>query len=217
MLLYILLGIGAAAAIGAVVSRKKSAEKLRVETRQAAVSGANVTNDISRVGQNGVLMLPAFGANRAPVETYVKKRHRYSDGQGDTWFELVCEQANRALLVEWYRGGGELRVTGGYEDENPTLEALGLTEEDLVRFDEDENGSFQWDGVTWRYHSSGEQFFSENGSGPREGYYGWSFREPSGNRSINVEKWEDDADFDVYHLWRIEPDQIEVYDAGETT
>lgn len=219
MILYMLAGMGIAAVIGFFVSRRKNAAAAALraaEAREATLNSAAATNDITRVGKGGVLRIPAFGPNRLPIETYVTRRHRYQTPDGKrTWYELECDQKGRDVLVEWSKVAGRLDVTVGYEDQNPTLAQVGLTEDDLIRFDESGKGSFQWDGVTWRYEHSGEVFFYEDDGRSHEGYYGWDFVDEKDSRYLSVEKWEGDADFEVFHLWLADAKAIEVFDGGK--
>lgn len=217
-LFYMLVGMGVAALIGMFISRKRrtaqqvsDAARKREETLNSAVA----TNDITRVGKGGVIKLPPFGRNTLGVETYVTRRHRYQSPDGKrTWYEMECEQKGRDVLVEWSKVAGRLDVTVGYEDQNPTLKQVGLTEDDLIRFDESGKGTFEWDGVTWRYENSGENFFYEDEGREREGFYGWDFISADDKRYLSVEKWEGDADFEVFHLWSVDPKGIEVFDGG---
>ncbi len=155
LIVYMLAGVGIAALIGYFLNRKGRAERQRTERRAETLSAANVTNDITKVGKGGVLRMPPFGASKVPIETYVKTRHRY-EADGDRWYELVCEHGRRELLVEWSREGGEVYVTAGFEDENPTLEDIGITEDALIKFDDDERGDFEWQGVRWNYVESSD-------------------------------------------------------------
>lgn len=213
-ILYILIGAGAAVGIAWLLTRKKSQEQRRLQERQRVVSGANVTNDITGVKKGGVLKLPPFGTSKVPIETYVVTRHRYDDG-GAPWFELVCQHGRRELLVEYFREGSKLVITGGFEDENPTLQALDLSEEDLIHVDDEEEGTFQWDGVTWHYEESGEVNYYEGDRGQAETYYGWTFESEDGTRHLSIEKWAGERTFHVYHLWKIDERQVEVFDAGD--
>ncbi len=206
-------GIAAAAIVGSLLSRKKDDKK---KAQKKAVSGANVTNDITRVGKGGVFQLPKFGPHKLSIETYVTAKHKYKDEEGDVWYELVCQHGKRDLLVEWYHEGRELVVTAGYEDENPSLDDLGLDEDSLTEMDEEEEGNFRWDGTKFHYEDSGEVRYYEHGKPPPETYYCWDFEDDSETRFISVEKWEGERKFKVYHLWEVDADDIEVYDAGQS-
>lgn len=213
---YILLGVGVATLVGVVISRVNQRARARKQAREAVVGGANVTNDITRVGVGGVLRLPPFGRSAAPIETYVEHRHRYDEEGEAPWYELICVHGKRELLIEWERRAAALHVTGGFEDENPSLSDLGLSEQDMIALDEGERTSFRWDGVEWRLAESGERRYYEDDGQRAEGYYGWDFQAPGGDRFVSIEKWADEPDFDVYHLWRIDASAVEIYDAGKS-
>lgn len=215
LLIFILLGVGIAYVVGRIISARKEAEDKARRAREQTLGGANVTNDITRVGKGGVLKLPPFGRIKAPIETYVTRRHRYQEEGEPPWHELVCEHGRRELLVEWERKGGETFVTAGFEDENPSLADLGLTEDDLIRFDEERRGTFRWDDSEWTLTDVGERFYYADEGRDREGFYCWELTDAGRTRFISIEKWAGDPDFEVYHLWLVDARAIEVYDAGE--
>lgn len=216
MLLFVALGMGIAAIIAYVINKKKRAETDRQKAREDAVTGANVTNDITRVGKGGVLRMPPFGTNRLPIETYVETRHRYQDPDGGpAWYELVCQHGKREMVVEWSREGGEIYISAGYEDENPRLEDIGLDEGRLIEFDENERGHFEYDGQKWHYVESGERLYAANDGRSTEGFYCWEFESDDESRNLTIEKWEGDRKFHVYHLWMVDARAVEVFDAGE--
>ena len=204
------IGVGATLVVAFLVDRSR---KSKEDDAKVTLADAQVTNDITQVDVGGVIRLPPFGSERAPVETYVIARHRYDDG-GSPWYELVCEHGTRELLIEWERDGRKVEVTAAFDDENPKLEALGLTDDDLHRFDEDERGEFRWEGRRWRYEDSGEVNYYEGDGKQSQTLYAWSFYDDRDERYITIEKWARDARFYVYHSWTIDPDRIEVYDAG---
>ncbi|MEE2755749.1 MAG: hypothetical protein VYA30_03770 [Myxococcota bacterium] len=212
---YMLIGMGIAAAIGLYLSNKAKQKKQRDAARQAAVSGANIKNDITRVGSGGVLAIPHFTPGETGTfETYVKSRNRYTQEGRGQWFELICECKGRNVLVEWQKEGNSLYVTAGYEDENPSIDRLNLTEADLIQFDEGQRQSFSWSGHTWTYEHSCERTYYENDGNSGEGFYAWEFSLPDETQYITIEKYEGDDGFEVYHQHRIDANKINVYDAG---
>jgi len=213
-LIYVLIGVGAAILIGVIISRRSAARRKAARDRQQLLNGANVTNDVSGVGPGGVLRVPAFGPNATDRETHVTARHRYVDDE-NAYYELVCEDGARTLLLQHGHEDGELYVSAAYEDQNPSLGELGLTGGVLSDFGDREAGDFEWDGVRWRYEYSCEAFFYEDAGRQREGFYQWSFTDRGETRYVSVEKWADERDFQVYLRWSIDPEDIEVYSAGE--
>mgnify|MGYP001261044213 CR=1 FL=1 len=214
---YMLIGMGVATAIGLYLSNRTKQKKEREAAREAAVTGANIKNDITGVGSGGVLAIPHFTpGEHGTFETYVKSRNRYAqDGRGQ-WFELICECKGRNVLVEWQKDGKDLYVTAGYEDENPSLDDLKLTESDLIKFDEGQRKDFSWGGLTWTYEQSCERTYFEGDGQSGDGFYAWEFTTSDESQYITIEKYEGDDGFEVYHQHRIDASQVNVYDAGST-
>ena len=213
---YMLVGMGFAAAIGLYLSNRAKKKKDREAAREAAVTGANIKNDITRVGPGGVLALPHFTAGQSGAfETYVKSRNRYTQDGRSAWYELVCECKGRNILVEWQKEGRELYISAGYEDANPSLADLQLTEAELIEFDEGRRRDFSWQGSLWTYELSCERTYFEGGSSSGDGFYAWEFRNGDDTQYITIEKYEGDDGFEVYHQHRVDPALVNVYDAGD--
>ncbi len=206
--LFVMFGVGIAYVIGRLLAARKDAQATQRRTIQNAVQ---ITNDITQVGKGGVLKLPPFGPQRTPLETFVKTRHRYTDG-GQPWYELVCEGGNRAILVEWERDGNKIEISAGYEDGNPRLKELGLSEIQLSQMDEAGEGDFEWDGTVWHYDDSGEVTCFEDDGRHGEAYYAWDFESDDG-RYIGVEKWEGERKFGVYLSWKVDASRVEIFSA----
>ena len=233
-MLYIIggaaLGIGIAAFFSNLMKKHAAAQKKKQDeayerniqekirkhrNKNPGDPNSVVQNDITGVGLGGVFRLPRFGNQDGPVDLYVTRIHRYNNGGNNTWYELICNYKGRELLCEWYRKGKKLHVTAGFEDECMEEDDIGLTEEKLIDFDEGKLKTFEWQNQTWIYLSSGESFYYEDDEDEAEGFYLWSFENSDGSETIDIEKWEDDDEFCVYHEWAIDPKKIEVFDAGK--
>ena len=147
-------------------------------------------------------------------ETYVKHRNRYSDSDTN-WYELVCEYQGRDLLVEWSKEGRQTYISAGFEDANPKLSSLGLTEEDLIDFDEGRRKSFEWDGIEWFLQESCERKFYEEDGSEFEGHYAWEFEDEEGDHYITIEKYASDHRMYVYRQYDIPANAVNVYDIGQ--
>ena len=216
MIFYGILGVGIAVGIGIFISMMKKKKQKEADEREATISGANVTNDVSRVFPGGVMEVPPFGKQLTPIQTYVKARHRYRDSAGESsWYELTCDYEGRQLNVEWEREGQTLYVAVGFDDENPSLSDLGMSEAELAGIDDAEAGQFEWDGRTWIYADSDEISFFDQDGDDEERFYGWEFQTETGDRYINIEKWSGDAQFYVYSTFRVDPSKFEIFDGGK--
>lgn len=214
-IIYMLVGAGVVGAIAWLATRKSREERARKTAREEALSSAEATNDITKVGPGGVLKIPPFGEERLPIETHVITRHRMMDDDKIPFYALECEHGTRKLTVEWSIEGGDLYVVAGYEKGQPKLRDLGLTEDDLVRFDDDEEGKFKWGGTTWYYEYSGEVDYFEDDGHEAETYYAWEFESDDESRYLSIERWPRDRGFGVYVTYAIDPERIEVFSGGE--
>ncbi len=140
----------------------------------------------------------------------VEKIHRYESG-GDRWQELEGRTPHGRASIEWEDDDG-LQVSLAMLDKTHRIEAAGLTEDELVRFDEEQSSSNQveFDGVTYFFESSYEVGFFEDGRGQGEGYYSWNFESDDGRHFLTVEKWEGEA-FEMLTSTAIRPEDIQVF------
>ena len=92
-----------------------------------------------------------------------------------------------------------------------TLAQLGLTEDDLIRWDEGDGPGqpFDFDGSRWGFVWSGEVICSEENSSHREGYYGWDFAEQGGQRILCIEKREGEP-FEVILMQLVDANRFQI-------
>lgn len=140
----------------------------------------------------------------------VEKIHRYESG-GDRWQELQGKSPHGMASLEWYDDDG-LEISLVLGKETLRIDALGLNDDDLVRYDEGEaaDRAVEYDGEVYRFDSSGEVGYFEDGGGSGEGYYAWEFTSKSGKKGLSIEKWEGEA-FEALISASIEPSDITIY------
>ena len=209
LLVYVAVGIAVFVGVGWLVGLlKKNAD----EPTTTKMKPAELT--LADVGVGGVLRIPQFGSLLMETETYVTKKNRYENAEGKSSYELSCPIDGRTINLEWEREGKSIYASVGFEDENPSLGELGLSEKDLGDFDENQAGEFEWQGKTYTYVSSAEKSYYEDDDDEKESFYGWDFQTPEGQEYISIEKWAGDAQFYVYKSQEIEVDEIEIFDKG---
>jgi len=130
------------------------------------------------------------GADFEDLDFTVDRRNRYESGE-ETWFELSGVHRGRRLFLEVYEDD-VVEVSYSWADESRTLPEIGLTEDDLVRLDEEgrAGNTVEALGETWRYEESGEVGYFREGEGEGEGFYSWSLRSADGQRVLFIEKYE---------------------------
>jgi hypothetical protein len=152
----------------------------------------------------------AAGDDFEDLDFVVDRKNRYESGN-EEWFELSGMYKGRRVFVEYYEDD-EVEVSVNLGREKPLLSDLGLTENDLIRMDEERSTSngFEYDGQPWRYVSSQEVGYFKDGRGDGEGYYCWDFRSEDGKREIFVEKWEGEP-FEGGIAGIVNPNDVKVY------
>ena len=142
----------------------------------------------------------------------VENVHRYG-GNRIIWFELVVADADRRIWLEWSDDGTELFVTAS-DDRRPVgLEAIALTEEDLIALDEQKSieNSVTIDGQRFIYRNSFEAFyFRDNRPTDGEGFYLWEFLSEDEQRTLGITKFEG-MPYEAHFSEIIPPENVALY------
>ncbi len=120
----------------------------------------------------------------------IEKRNRYASPNSE-WYELLGVDSNARLWLN-YSAGGDLFMTATPDERPMGLSQLGITEDDLVRMDNEHaiDNSVSFDAETFHYKNSGEVFLFEDGMGEGHGHYVWEFEADDGSRVLSIDKWE---------------------------
>lgn len=143
------------------------------------------------------------------LEFRVSGTVRYSSDRED-WTEYYGSYRGRQVAVEMFDDDAfQVGVIAG--EATITLAQLGLTEDDLIRWDEGGGPGrpFEFNGATWESIWSGEVTYIENGSSQREAYYGWDFAEQGGPRILCVEKREGEP-FEVILMQLVDANRVRI-------
>jgi len=170
-------------------------------------SGASKELLIENVRPGGVIHLRAVGPDMEDMDLTVLGRHTYRQGNYE-WYELECDKGGEKVWVD-IEEDDEIEV--GVSLRELKLPALGISKKDLVRFDDDEEGEFTFEGKTFYLEDSDSCEFLRNGmAGKAEELYYWDFEPDSGDTWIGVEKW-GDSEYKAYYGQSLRKDQITVY------
>lgn len=120
----------------------------------------------------------------------IEKLNRYAS-ENSEWYELLGVDSDARLWLS-YSGSGDLFVTATPDERALGLSQIGVTEDDLVRMDNENaiDNSVSFDGNTFHYKNSGEAFFFEDNRGEGHGHYMWEFEADDESRVLSVDKWE---------------------------
>ena len=98
---------------------------------------AQLPGNTIRAAQVGdVLVVQGLALEYDSLYFVVENIHRYG-GNRLSWFELEVADAEHRLWLEWQEEGDGLFITATDDRRPVTLEALGLTEADLITLDEE--------------------------------------------------------------------------------
>ena len=191
-----------------LATKKKSGTGTTVQAPVPDLS--NMTIEDARTGDT--ISIEARGDEFEDLDFTVDRRNKYQSRS--TWYEVTGLYRGRRVYVEFYNDD-ELEVYATLQSCDLTLADLGLTEEDLIRMDENQSRSegFEFEGASFRYEDSCEIGYFQDSRGEGEGYYNWDFVEKDGDRLIFIEKWEDEP-FEVGISVRVPPRDITVYRAS---
>ena len=138
----------------------------------------------------------------------VDRRNVYKCGV-ETWFEISGKFKATRVFVEVFEDD-ELE-TSIDKGEKLKLSDLGITEEDLIKFDEeeDDSSSIKFRDQDWNYSDSDDVRYFKDGNGQGEGFYQWEFENDDGE-TLFVEKFEGDP-FVAGIQRPIDPDSFQVF------
>jgi hypothetical protein len=140
----------------------------------------------------------------------IERVHRYKNAT-EEWHELLGTHREKRILIEWTEEE-ELSVTVAAQGSPLGLSSIGLTEEDLIRLDEQHSidNSIQYQGKTCFYRNSSEGMYYQDNKGNGEVFYIWEFKSEDGHDVISVFKWKD-TPFQVFASATVGPESIKVY------
>ena len=201
----LLLGLGAALLFVLVMMFKGKPKPQTQEEVPVDLSSLTVRD--ARVGD--IVNIFGAGADFEDLSFRVDEVHRYEWGS-ESWKELEGASAGGRVFLEWSDDDG-LEVVLTPPGNSLRIQQLGLSEEELIRFDEEQAASntVTHEGVTFHYVSSHETGFFEGGRGEGEGFYLWNFESDDGKRVLSIEKWEGEA-FEASISTVIDPTDLQI-------
>ena len=139
----------------------------------------------------------------------VERKNRYESDAGE-WFEVIGEDGEKRFWVEWAEED-ELFVTATTNKRPMGVAGLGLTEEQLIKMDEENSidNHFTYESTCYYYKNSQEVIYYEDEEGDGEGFYLWDFVSQEEKRVLSVVKWEG-VPFQVFISEVVPPEKISV-------
>lgn len=173
-----------------------------------AVDLANLKPFQARAGD--VISIAGAGDNMTDLD-FNSDRCTWFQAGTHNWFELSGPYRERRVAMR-VEANAEQAVSIATEARQPTLEDLGLSEEDLAQMDERQNtgDSFDFDGKVWLYRMSREVQSTRSDQPQPVGFYYWEYREQSGAGLIGIRK-EQAEPFAVTRYKGIPADDVTIY------
>ena len=154
-----------------------------------------------------VLHLTGIGSEMEDFDLKVISKHTYRQGES-SWYEFECDRGSKKVWIDMEEDD-ELELAVSLRVLK--LRDLGITKKDLIHFDEEEEGSFEFEGDKyWLEDSDRAVFYRHSQDKETEKFYYWDFEAENGGKYIGIEKWSDGS-YDVTYSEAIKPSQVTVY------
>ena len=161
-----------------------------------------------RVGD--VVVISGFSPTLEDAYVITEKVNRYESPVGK-WYDLVGSDGDRRMTIEW-SDGDDLSIFVSMQEAPMGLSGIGLTEDELVRMDQEQSIDSYIDHEDERYFygNSYEVLRFEDRGDEDEGFYLWEFFTGERQKTISVVKWEG-MPFEVYTSEALSPHLVSVY------
>lgn len=162
---------------------------------------------MENVGAGAVLHLTGIGSEMEEFDLKVISKHTYRQGES-SWYELECDRGEEKVWIDMEEDD-ELEL--GISLRKLKLNDIGLKKADLEKMDDDEEGSFEFEGRKYWLEDSDEAvFYRYSDDKNAEMFYYWDFESKDGKHFISVECWSDGS-YDVTYSEPIKLSQVTVY------
>ncbi len=171
-------------------------------------SSSDETIGSVRVGD--VVVISGFSPTLEDAYVITEKINRYESPFGK-WYDLVGSDGDRRMAIEW-SGADDLSIFVSLLEAPMGLSVIGLTEDELVRLDQEQSIDeyVEYEGERYFYGNSYEAIRFEDGGDEGEGFYLWEFFTKERKRTMSVVKWEG-MPFEVYASEAVSSNLVSVY------
>ena len=159
---------------------------------------------ITNVDKGGVFRLNGV-EGQGTLTLKVIAKHLYQEGDF-YWYELECDKGEGEKVWIDVEDDDETIVTLTLK--KMTLSQLGVTQFQLDKIDDEEEGSIRYNGINYHYKESDNAVFYRycDDKNPEKLYY-WDFE--NGNYTVSVEKWGEN-EYQAFFCQKMLPNQVEV-------
>ena len=162
---------------------------------------------IESVDVGGTIMLRGVGADMEDFDLIVTAKHIY-DEDGFIWHELEAEKGVKKVWIT-VEDDDELELSITVSKHK--LRDAGLTPEQLDRFKKDDDGSFDFGGVTYHFEEYGKAtYFKAGNRAQGEKFKYWEFESEDERHYASVECW-GTAEYELHISESLRSSQIEIF------
>ena len=124
----------------------------------------------------------------------VEQVNRYRSAAG-AWREALGVDGESRLWVSWAEDAGALYVTVSPDVRPVGLSAIGLTDQDMIRLDDEQSidNYVTVDSTSYYYRFSAETTLFEGHDDRGEEFYMWDLVSEDDTRVLTIDKWEGPA------------------------
>ncbi len=178
--------------------------------RRSSSDSARGDDSIRSARIGDVVVISGFSPALEDAYVVTEKINRYESSIGK-WYDLVGSDGDRPIAIEWSDDGG-LTMFVSTQESAMALSAVGLTDDELVRMDEEQSldNFLEYEGERYLYSNSYEVIRFEDDRDEGEGFYLWEFFTTGRDKTIAVVKWEG-MPFEAYVSEALSPDLVSVF------
>ena len=178
--------------------------------RPSSSESSRVEESIGSARVGDVVVISGFSPTLEDAYVVTEKINRYESSFGK-WYDLVGSDGDRPMAIEWSEDGG-LSIFVSTQESPMALSAVGLTNDELVRMDQEQSLDkfIEYEGERYSYSNSYEVFRFEDDRDEGEGFYLWEFFTAVRDKTIAVVKWEG-MPFEVYASEALSPELVSVF------
>lgn len=182
----------------------------KTKNRPSTSEDLSLSDSIKDAKAGDVFTIQGLSLEYDDIYFFIEKIDRYETPAGG-WYEITGADGDNHVWVEW-SPGDELFITATDDRSAVGISNLGITEDDLVRLDEENSidNFIDVDDERYFYRTSSEAFYFKDNRGQGDGFYLWDFMSEDERRVLSITKWEG-LPFESFFSEVISPDNVTLY------
>ena len=182
----------------------------KTKNRVSASRDLSISDSIKDAKVGDVFTILGLSLEYDDVYFFIEKIDRYENASGE-WYEITGVDGDNQVWAEWSQGDN-LFVTATDNRRPMGLSGIGLSEDDLIRLDEENSidNFIDVDNERYFYRASSEASYFKDNCGQGEGFYLWDFIAEDERRVLSVTKWEG-LPFESFFSEVISPGNVTLY------